>query len=271
MVRNTSHNRSFSLAEKLGFAAFATAVPLYFLSWYAAAIPLLLFLLLCASAPFLPQFGFFLPLISRARSGETGVVLTFDDGPDPYSTPIILELLARYRLQATFFVVGIRAGRHPELIEEILAQGHTIGNHSWDHDYFLMLRSPERIRESIHKTQEILGRYGAIPHLFRPPMGITGSRLGSVLCQEHLLAVNYSCRALDRGNHNIDNLASKILDGLQPGDIIMLHDLPPEGEEKASFWQKELHYLLQYLTEKYEVIPLERATGQPVMTRITHT
>lgn len=264
------YRKTFSPAEKCGFIAFAMAIPLCFISWYAAVIPFLLFLLLCLVAPFLPTVGFFLPIISGAQSGITGVALTFDDGPDPYSTPIILELLGKYRLKATFFVVGRRAARHPELIEQILDQGHTIGNHSWDHDYFLMLRSSAGIRENIRKTQKTLGHHGIIPHMFRPPMGITGARLGGVLLQEHLICVNYSCRALDRGNRNIDNLAAKILDGLQPGDIIMLHDLPPEGEIKANLWQKELHFLLKCLAEKHEVTSLERATGHPVMTRTSH-
>ena len=264
---SASKKTSFTLAEKSGFTALAAAVLLSFISWYIALIPLILFLLLCITAPFLPTVSFFLPIISRAHPEENGVILTFDDGPDQFSTPVILKLLAKYQLKATFFVVGKRVSRYPGLVEEILSQGHTIGNHSWDHDYLLMLRSIPQIQKSIHRTQEVLSEFGIIPNAFRPPMGITGSRLGSVLNDEELIAVNYSCRALDRGNRNIDNLAAKILNRIRPGDIIMLHDLPPHDPTKTNIWQKELDCLFNGLTEKYKIIPLDSVFNHPAMSK----
>ena len=268
----SANNRtvSFSLAEKCGFLAIFSAALLFFISPYFAVIPLLLFLLLCTTAPFLPTLSFFLPLISKAKKCENGIAITFDDGPDPVSTPIILKLLARYNLQATFFVVGIRAARYPELIKEILRQGHTIGNHSWDHDYFLMLRSIKRLQEDIHKTQNALIQSGIQPRLFRPPVGITGSRLGKVLEKENLIAVTYSCRALDRGNRNIDDLAAKILGKLQPGDIIMLHDLPLATKEQAVRWQKELDSLFATLEKQYTITSLAKLIGEPTMIPVDH-
>lgn len=270
-MANTRHSKrrrtSFSLAEKCGFAALSSAALLAFVCWYLALIPLILFLLLCCTAPFLPSFALFLPVISRARNGQQGMALTFDDGPDPFSTPVILKLLAKYDVQATFFVVGIKAARHPELIDEILAQGHTIGNHSWDHDYYLMLRPTARLHENIMKTQKVLKQAGIVPYLFRAPMGITGSRLGRVLEEEGLIAVNYSCRAFDRGNRNIKNLAARILNKLRPGDIIMLHDLPPEQEQHMQLWQKELEHLLRRLAAQHTITPLASVICRPVMER----
>ncbi|MCW5208080.1 polysaccharide deacetylase family protein, partial [Desulfobulbus sp. US2] len=166
---------------------------------------------------------------------------------------------------ATFFVVGKKAARHPELIEQILAAGHSIGNHSWDHDYFLMLRSTKRIQQDLHNTQEVLARRGLRPLLFRPPVGITGPRLKNVLEEEGLIAVNYSCRALDRGNRNIAGLSEKIISRLRPGDIIMLHDLPAFQEEDSDLLYREFDCLFRMLAEKYMVIPLEEALQRPVM------
>lgn len=252
-------------AEKCGLLALVLAGMLFFLCRYCALVPLVLFLLFCAIAPFLPSVSFFLPIVSRARSRERGVVLTFDDGPDPVSTLIILELLSQYDLTATFFVVGVRAARYPELIQEILDQGHTIGNHSWDHDYALMLRSPATLDYNIRKTQNLLEQQGIIPRIFRPPMGITGSRLGRVLERQNLLAVNYSCRALDRGNRQVMNLSSKVLKRLRPGDIIMLHDLPPIPIDNMDTWRQELERLFESLSNNYTVEPLAKAIGRPVM------
>ena len=257
-----------SLAEKCGYILLLLAAILFIVGPYLAILPLSLFLLLCFTAPFLPNFSFFLPIISKAKKGESGIAITFDDGPDPSSTPVVLDLLARYDLQATFFVVGTRAARYPELVQSILEHGHTIGNHSWDHDYYLMFRSIGRLRRNIQKTQEILRQLGVETRVFRPPMGITGSRLGIVLRMEGLTAVNYSCRALDRGNRNIDNLAAKILGKLQAGDIIMLHDLPLATPEQSIYWQNELNLLFAQLQRSYNTISLDNILGHAVMIRL---
>ncbi len=259
---------SFSQAEKTGFITLGMAFLLSFIYPALAAIPLFLFLLLCFGAPFFPGFSFFLPVISRDSAGMESIALTFDDGPSPSSTPILLDLLDRHSLQATFFVVGEKAAKYPELIREILARGHTLGNHSWSHDYFLMLRRQNNLQKDIHKTQEVLKALGIRPLVFRPPTGITGPRLEKVLTGEGLLTVTYSCRAFDRGNRNIQNLSGKILSNLQPGDIVMLHDLAPHRKDRLGYWQRELDHLFSTLTLDYNPVPLEQLIQQPVMRRI---
>jgi len=254
-----------SPAEKVGLASLALAVPLFLLQPASAIIPLSAFLLLCMGAPFYPRSSFFLPVISRAREKTDGITLTFDDGPSPASTPIILDLLDRYSLQATFFVVGEKAAAHPELIQSILAGGHSIGNHSLKHDYFLMLRSGENLQTDIRETQNILKKSGVIPLVFRPPTGISGPRLARVLAEENLLAVTYSCQAYDRGNRNVRHLAAKILQRLRPGDIIMLHDLPPQQKSMTDYWQQELDTLFSSLKSDHQVVPLETLIQEPVM------
>lgn len=254
-----------SAAEISGAAALLLALLFSLFSPPLAVLPLALFLLTCLAAPFVAGYGFFLPVISRGNPEGNKVALTFDDGPWPASTPILLDLLARHNLQATFFVVGQQAEKHPELIAAILAQGHTIGNHSLRHDCLLMLRSPKTLQKDIHAAQDILKKLGVTPFVFRPPAGITNPRLKQVLALENLLAVNYSCRAMDCGNRNIDNLAEKILKQLRPGDIIMLHDLPPQGKTLLPIWQKELDRLFAALQDNYQVVSLEKIIHHPVM------
>lgn len=240
-----------------------SALLLSCVSLSAAAISLLFFLLLCLVAPFVPTWSFFLPVISRGQGNA--VALTFDDGPSPASTPLLLDLLARYRLPATFFVVGAQAARYPELLTQIIAAGHTVGNHSWQHDNFLMLRGSTTMRQDIHATQEICKRSGIEPLVFRPPVGITAPRLGAVLAEQGLVTVNYSCRAMDRGNRNIDNLAEKIISRLRPGDIILLHDLPVSDSSRQNDWLKELERLFAVLAKEYNTLPLEQVIHRPVM------
>lgn len=255
----------FSRAEKIGGLAFVLALAASFLQPCLAIIPLGGFLFVCLAAPFLPRLALFLPIISQGRPGSEGIALTFDDGPSPDSTPLLLDLLNHYNLQATFFVVGKKAAAHPELITQILAQGHTIGNHSYRHDYLLMLRSQKKLAEDIHRTQEILKEFGIQPLLFRPPAGITNPRLKCVLKRENLIALAYSCRALDRGNRNVTNLSKKILTRLQSGDIIMLHDTLPRQKKVAEYWQRELEQLFTALQSNHNVVPLEILLERPIM------
>lgn len=258
----------WSPAEKYGFVALALALVLFFFQPALAVLPLAIFLLLCFGAPFFPRSSFFLPVISHAGNATEGIALTFDDGPSPASTPLLLDLLARHQLPATFFVVGEKAARHPELITAILAGGHTIGNHSLRHDSFLMLRTPKNLQADIRATQEILRKSGVIPLVFRPPIGITGPRLGRVLAGENLIAVTYSCRAFDRGNRDIRDLAGRILHRLRPGAIVMLHDLPPLQKTQTDQWLQELDRLFTVLKEKYQVAPLAEIIQGPVMKKI---
>jgi peptidoglycan/xylan/chitin deacetylase (PgdA/CDA1 family) len=256
-----SQGETTGICALLAAALLAVADPLW------AVPPLLVFLLLCLAAPFWPQASFFLPVISSCPPGAGGIVLTFDDGPSPASTPILLELLARYQLPATFFVIGRQAAAHPELIRAIVEAGHTVGNHSWRHDSLLMLRSAEAIRKDIHAAQEACITAGAQPLVFRPPIGITGPRLRRALGSEDLLAVAFSCRALDRGNRRIRQLARRIAKKVRPGDIIMLHDLPAYKDEQAEMLRRELDRLFRVLAERHRVIPLAEAIQHPVMRR----
>jgi peptidoglycan/xylan/chitin deacetylase (PgdA/CDA1 family) len=264
VVKN-SYKTSFSLGEKVGAVALLLALGLFFVIPALAILPLFVFLVLCVGAPFLPRFSFFLPVISRGKNGSHEVAVTFDDGPSPESTPVLLDLLERHKLHATFFVVGEKAAQHPELIQSILDKGHTLGNHSRNHDSFLMLRSYKRLRHDIYSTQEILRNIGIKPLVFRPPVGITGSRLKKVLAELGLVTVNFSCRAFDRGNRNVDNLAGKILSNLKPGDVIMLHDLPPSQREMMDYWQRELEVLFEALQTRYTPVTLEQLIERPVM------
>ncbi len=257
---------SFSQAEKLAMFSFAMTLLLLFFGSGLAVIPLVVFLCCCLIAPFLPQWGFFLPIISKSQAGSKGIALTFDDGPTPETTSKILELLTSHNMKATFFVIGEKAKKYPELIRKILEAGHTIGNHSWKHDSLLMLRSQKKLHIDIHKCQQLLSSFGIRPLLFRPPVGITNPLLNKVLQKENLQTVTFSCRAFDGGNRKIASLAERILKKLKTGDILLLHDLPPQKEVAVSVLLKELAILFDTLKKNdLKVIPLEELIAAPVM------
>jgi peptidoglycan-N-acetylglucosamine deacetylase len=231
-----------------------------------AALPLVLFLAACFAAPFFPRSRFYLPVTWRgARSGRA-VALTFDDGPDPATTPALLDLLAKLDVRAAFFVTGTRAGAHPDLVRMIIRRGHEIGNHSFHHSPLLMFRSARVIRQEISRTQHVLTMLGITPLAFRPPVGITGPRLWRPLLEAGLFCVNFSRRARDAGNRRVTGLAKKIARRARPGDIVLLHDVSPRRGFDVAAWLGEVEELVRSLTHRgFGIVPLSALIGRPVM------
>ena len=252
----------------MGCGAFAVAGLIAFVDLRLAAIPLAGFVILCFTAPFLPGFSFFLPVISRGSSGRRAVALTFDDGPDPLTTPALLRLLRKHKAPVTFFVTGRKAFHHPDLIKKILADGHCVGNHSFDHDVLIAFKSNHTVRSDITAVQEVLGGHGIAPRVFRPPAGITGPSLPRALRAVGLSVVNFSCRARDGGNRRLKHLAKRILRRVRPDDIVLLHDIAPPCAAQLPFWVAEIDCILEGIRRKdLAVIPLDELIGRPVMTK----
>lgn len=253
-------------AAVTGFVAIALAVMLSFFSVCLAVIPLSVFVLLCAAAPFFPYRGFFLLINSRGHTGRPAVSLTFDDGPDPGTTLPLLQLLDRHAAKAAFFVTGEKAAKYGDLISAILAHGHDIGNHSYSHDPFLMLRCSEKLYLEIESTQVLLKRFGISTAAFRPPVGITNPRLAKVLFQQGLYCVTFTCRANDFGNRYIKGLSNSILNKVKPDDIILLHDIQPKVGTDTESFLREIDLIMSGLKSKgLQIVPLAELLGRPVM------
>ncbi|OHD66543.1 MAG: hypothetical protein A2176_02085 [Spirochaetes bacterium RBG_13_51_14] len=253
-------------AHLAGLVALQAAIILAFIDIRCAGIPLALFLITCFVAPFFPRLSFYLPIVSRGKRDSRAVALTFDDGPDPDTTPALLDLLAQQGVPATFFVTGRRATLHRGLMREILSRGHSVGNHSYHHSPLLMLKKTDTLREEINKTREVLLESGIASFAFRPPAGITNPRLWRVLLESGLYCVNFSCRARDAGNRRIRNLSKKILRRVKPGDIILMHDVAPGGNFNVRAWLDEVSAVLDGLKARgIAVIPLSDCIGRPIM------
>jgi peptidoglycan/xylan/chitin deacetylase (PgdA/CDA1 family) len=266
-VKPTAGHRPLSVGEWTGCGAFLAAILCAAVSPSLAAIPLLVFLLLCAIAPFNPASNFFLPVISRGTSQRKAVALTFDDGPDPLSTPELLRLLKEHRVTGTFFVSGRKAAQYPGLLAEILAQGHTLANHSFNHDSLGAFRRTKTMAREIEATQSALQAVGVQPLAYRPPMGITVPRLGQLMKKNGMFVVNFSCRARDGGNRWIKNLSRRILKRVRADDILLLHDIVPTPPSLLPYWVNEMDRIINGIKEKgLEILPLADIIGRPVMT-----
>lgn len=269
-MNTQSGNFHFSHAHLTGLGAFVLAIPLSFFDVRFSIVPLMLFLALCFVAPFLPASSFFLPTINRGKSGKNAVAITFDDGPDPRSTLGLLSLLSKYNVKATFFVTGEKMSAHPELIKEILRDGHSVGNHSYTHDNFIMFKSTKALTKEIESAQDTFKKFGVTPFVFRPPVGITNPRLWRVLQNSGMYNVNFSCRGVDGGNRWIKNLSKRILKRIRPDDIIALHDICPKDNTRLSYWLKEIEAILSGLDQRgIAIYPLSELIGRSVMSVVS--
>ncbi len=253
----------------IGLAAFAAAAGLFFIGPWLSAAVLAGFVAICFAAPFFPGAGIFLPVIRRGDKGGKAVALTFDDGPHPRTTPLLLKLLDRHGVQATFFVTGQNAQNHPDLIRKILDSGHCIGNHTQTHDVFVMLKTVKKLALEIDFAQETLKSFGITPLAFRPPAGVINPKLGPVLAGREMVCVHYSRRGTDMGNRRIRGLSEKILKKIKPGDIVLLHDTCPDPKNfQTEKWLAEIEQILKGIPNKdLRIIPLSRLINRPVMLR----
>ncbi|HEU4539351.1 MAG TPA: polysaccharide deacetylase family protein [Polyangiaceae bacterium] len=158
--------------------------------------------------------------------GGRGVALTFDDGPHPEHTPRVLDVLAAHRARATFFMIGEKVERHPDVVRRVAAAGHEIGSHAHRIDRRLALRGLPAIRHDLEQSVRALeAATGARPTLFRPPYGVLNPRIFRVCDELSLDVIGWSARALDGvARTSADEAARRINRGLRDGAIACMHD-----------------------------------------------
>jgi peptidoglycan/xylan/chitin deacetylase (PgdA/CDA1 family) len=183
------------------------------------------------------RFGMFADVLTAGPPDARGAALSFDDGPDPSSTPKILAELSRARACATFFVIGHKAERHPELVRAIHAAGHAVGVHSYAHEWLMSLRAPAGVRRDLERAVGLVERLtGERPKLFRAPIGHISPVMARVARELDLHAVGWSVRAIDGwSGAKPDAVVARVVPKLRDGAIVLLHDASERGDyEPAS-------------------------------------
>jgi peptidoglycan/xylan/chitin deacetylase (PgdA/CDA1 family) len=159
--------------------------------------------------------------------------LTIDDGPDGEHTRAAMDLLERHDSQATFFFIGDEAAGLAELVKEVAARGHGVGNHTRSHPAYSFWRlGPRRLREEIEGGGADLGEIlGASPKLFRAPAGMRNLFVHPILKRLGLTLVAWSVRGFDGTKNDVDAIVARIESGLRPGAIVLLHErrAAPDG------------------------------------------
>jgi len=164
-------------------------------------------------------------VVTRFETSEREVWLTIDDGPDVSDTPDILAQLAAHEARATFFVIGKKADRHPELCRRIVDEGHSLGNHTYTHPagrWWLYPRFLMR-REIRRANQAILAATGTIPAYFRSPVGMNNLSVHPVTHAAGHRVIGWSAAGCDGCKGVPSAVARRIMRAVRPGSIILLH------------------------------------------------
>jgi peptidoglycan-N-acetylglucosamine deacetylase len=179
-------------------------------------------------AVFSPRSRLLGPNLSRlpaAAAARREVSLPFDDGPDPRTTPQILDLLDRHGAKASFFCVGEKAAAHPAIVKDIVRRGHSVENHSHHHSYAFACFGIARMDREVELAQQALHDVtGRAPGFFRAPAGFRSPLLDFVLARRGLRYVSWTRRGFDTARGDPARVLESLTRSLAPGDVLLLHD-----------------------------------------------
>jgi peptidoglycan/xylan/chitin deacetylase (PgdA/CDA1 family) len=166
------------------------------------------------------------PVVSRGpREGDGRVALTFDDGPWPGTTDVILDALAALNVRAAFFVIGVHVQRWPDLVRRMHDEGHVVGNHTFDHSHTGLFGRDRYWRHEIRRADDAIEKViGRRPALFRPPMGYKHWHVMNMAADTGHAVVTWSRRAWDLKTTKPTTILERLVEPSRGGDILLLHD-----------------------------------------------
>ena len=163
--------------------------------------------------------------------------MTFDDGPDPIQTPKVLKVLKEHQATACFFCIGRKIEGNEKLLQQMVAEGHLIGNHTFNHSQLTKLGFDEAVEEINTTNAWITNISGYTPEYIRPPFG---SFTDELLSETSMSVVMWNVDPLDWKYKNKDIVTDKILKNVKNGDIILMHDIFESSVDAAQTVIKEL-------------------------------
>ncbi|GAA2613249.1 polysaccharide deacetylase family protein [Paractinoplanes durhamensis] len=188
-------------------------------------------------------------------TGTTAVALTFDDGPDPAQTPRILALLDQYQIKATFCLVGQQVQKHPEIVRQIVAAGHTLCNHTWSHSLTIGKDKPTQIQADLARTNAAIEAAvpGAAVPFFRAPGGNFTDRLVGVAAADGMTSLywqvdpqDWDHRVGETDDAHIARVIAEVKKHVKPGSIVLSHDF--NQPDTIAAYQKLLPWLKENFT-----------------------
>lgn len=193
------------------------------------------------------------------------IALTFDDGPWPENTVKILHILNKNKIKATFFWVGQAVKDHPQLAQQVVAEGHAIGNHTWHH-WYRKLNSSTAAHEIDDTAELIYKTTGVKTSLFRPPGGVMNNGVGDYAKQKKFVIVMWSNDPMDYRPLSANQLVNNVMRKAEPGAIVLMHD----GGGNHAATVQALPQIITKLTQqgyKFVTIPELMEMSDPKGTR----
>lgn len=245
----------------------AASLGIFGFSLLSAGIPAALLFVLLADGIARPGSSLFYPTVTHGPRQGHRVALSFDDGPDPEVTPAVLDALAQYGARATFFSIGRSLQAHPLLARRLAAECHELGNHSWTHSRWQNFFGAGRHLREIGRGARAIAALTGKPAqpLFRPPIGLKSPPLARAAQRLHLTLVAWSLHSGDTRDGDPQRIARRVLEKIQPGDIVLMHDGHDRPGQHRPACAEALPHILQGLRDKglecVTVSELLRPTG----------
>ncbi len=196
------------------------------ISWWTYILLGAVWLALTIIGSFHIRWNYHLPALHCNKKVHNKLVaITFDDGPHPSFTPKVLELLQKYNAKASFFCVGHQVHQFGEIVNKIVANGHTVGNHTYSHSNKFGFFGTQKVILELQRTNmAIKETTGLDPKLYRPAFGVTNPSIGRAVKKLQLNTIGWNIRSLDTTKRSKKTVLERITNKIKKGDIILLHD-----------------------------------------------
>ena len=204
------------------------------------------------------RLGYFIKTYcNNQHEKERRIALTFDDGPHPM-TEMVLDILQKYDVKATFFCIGTQIEKYPIIFKRIIDNGHSVGNHSYSHSNSFGIFSTDKVTEEIVHTNKIIEQLSGKKALFfRPPFGVTNPRIARAISNTKHYVIGWNNRSLDTVIKEEHKIFERVKSKVAPGGIILLHDT---SLKSANVLEQILLFLK---SENYTIVPVDELLNLP--------
>ena len=200
---------------------------------------------------------------TRGSAGSNKVALTFDDGPHDHYTNQVLDVLQELDVPATFFVVGWRVQKHPEVVKRMVGEGHLVGNHTWNHPNLRRI-SEWSVRDQMQRTEDAIhNAIGLRTATMRPPYGAVTPETLITLKDMDYKAINWSVDSIDWRDQDVDKILINTLPDVRGGGILLFHDAGGEGQSRAATVASLPEIIHTLRTQGYEFVTVDQLLDIP--------
>ncbi|PZL72193.1 hypothetical protein CI088_11345 [Enterococcus plantarum] len=187
------------------------------------------------------------------ESDKKYISLTFDDGPNPDTTPRLLDILKEKGVKATFFILGQNVVKHESLVKRVADEGHEVASHSYSHPQLTGIDA-QTVKEEVQNTDKaIYHAIGKLPTDFRPPYGAVNKDVAAIIGKP---IIQWSVDSQDWQSHNAQAIIKRIDETAYNDTIVLMHDIHPETVDAVSTVIDHLH------AEGYEILPSKELLGK---------